>query len=191
MSSVDNYVNIKTIETLKAILNKVMIVNDEPKPQPGRTRASIFDAFRTIELAPPEFLISLYEWHDGIYHLNAFLHFDPLDEAIANYVSFKDFETQFGNSQWKASWFPFMDINGEIVLCMDLASGALASFDPVDNWLSIVAPHFERYVGAIEELFLSGAYAFNRISGSIESDPEEMWSKIAAQYGVRSSWYRE
>ncbi len=78
------------------MLARLLEVNDEPMVQAGLERTTIEKRFEGVGLGPPAELVRMYELHDGIFHLNAFLHFLPLSEAIENYARYAEISSQGG-----------------------------------------------------------------------------------------------
>ncbi len=176
-----------TIETLGWLFEQVRQVNTEPMPQPGLARDEIVSAFREIDIAAPEPLITLYAWHNGIYHLNAFLHFPSLTDALSTYRNYKEFKDEYADFKWMPTWFPVLDMNGDVQLCVDVHSGELIAIDMECDTIHIVAGNYGQYVRAVEELFRSGAYTFNEVAGVIEAVPS-VWRAIAEKNGIRDTW---
>jgi hypothetical protein len=96
-----------TLEKVERIYSLIRDVNDEPSEQPGLERGAVVNAFSDSGLTPPDDLVLLYGWHDGIYHLNAFLHFLPLAEAISSYRSSLKFKHEFQDAEWSLVGFPY------------------------------------------------------------------------------------
>lgn len=141
-----------------------------------------------VGLQAPDPLIQLYEWHNGIFHLNAFLHFLPLEEALSIYRMFMEITDRSGNFGWQPGLLPIMDINGDINLCFDLLTGQLVTIDLEDDKVTTLAPHYEPYVRALKDVFDRMAYIYDDNSGSIEID-SAYWSELARAYGFRKSWW--
>ncbi len=108
------------IAKVKQIYSTITRFNDEPRADPGLDRATIIDRISSVGLSPPEAVISLYEWKNGISNLDAFLHLNDLDFAVDSYKQMCAFKQEFQDFEWQRSWLPILNMNGDIHICLDL-----------------------------------------------------------------------
>ncbi|WP_266158246.1 SMI1/KNR4 family protein [Dyella silvatica] len=178
----------ETLETLRHLFDEVLAVNSEPEALPGLSRQAIEQVFADLKLTPPEILVCLYEWHNGIEYLDAFMSFLPLERAVSIYRGYQALTDRIGRWGWKSSQFPILDENGDIQLCIDCSSGELVSVClENDDKTRQVAAHYEPYVEAMAELFRQKAYVFDEAGGCIHADAIA-WRGIAQAYGIKKSW---
>ena len=172
---------------LQAVLAQMLALNDEPMLEPGLDRSSIEQSFASLDLKPPELLAQMYELHNGIFHLNSFLHFLPLSESFSTYSRYQEISKEGGLSGWRAGQFPVFDLNGDTQLCLDLITMQVVSVDIKDDSTGIVSADYESLVNAIVEVFQERAFFYDDVSGSIRFVPDQ-WQRIAAKHGVSPPW---
>jgi hypothetical protein len=174
---------LRKIETLFA---RVRAENDEPSEQPGLNRQLIQSEFTGLGLSPPAELVQLYEWRNGIYHLNAFLHFLSLSDAVDAYRRLDKFKRVHEDVPWEFGWFPVLDMNGDIQVCVDLASGALFCVDQEDGRSWPLAPSYQNCLDALTEGFSAGAFEFNSDAGAFKASA--LWGAIALKHQIGGFW---
>jgi hypothetical protein len=76
-------------EKIRYIYDRIRLLNDETWESPGLSRYAIAKMFKDIDLSPQSLLVALYEWHNGIYNLDAFFHLLSLNESIDTYNIYK------------------------------------------------------------------------------------------------------
>jgi hypothetical protein len=170
-------------DKLLAIYSKIREVNDEPQERDAASLAQVDSAFQAIGLPVNALLARLYAFHNGVYHLDAFLHFLSVEDGSEIYRSFAKFKDEFPDFGWDENWFPVFDMNGDVQVCVDLMSGSVVAIDMEGDTVRVMAPHYSAYVDALHEVFTSGHYCYEPVSGSIEVD-EAFWLATAARYGI-------
>src|SRR4051812_5140596 len=114
-------------EMLNAIcagLNRLRRTTTVDRLRPGIPASRFGAVLEELGLRPPPDLASVYEWHDGTdatagallddLHLFPGFYFLTLNDAVANYRSFRD------DKRWDTSWFPvFANGGGDflVVVC--------------------------------------------------------------------------
>ncbi len=176
-----------SIELVKEIYARICAMNPEPDAIAGLPRAAIERQFREIDLVAPEFLIVLYEWHNGIYHLNAFLYFIPLEDAISTYRVLMEIHRDYPERPWRPEWFPVLSMNGDVDILFNVNTGALASMDIEEPRLVIISEHYSNYLNAIKEILDSNMCFYDEYCGSI-GVAESSWKMVIAKHGVMSAW---
>jgi hypothetical protein len=76
-------------------------------------------------------------------------------------------------------WFPILDLNGDLQICVDLESGAVFGLDTVSVTSWRIATKYVDCVDAILEALSTGAIAFSNSSGAFETTPA--WRAVAAK----------
>lgn len=175
------------VTTLRSLFAEVQRLNPEPMPQPGLPRPEISRLLGSVGLPAPEPLVALYEWHNGILHLNAFLHYLPLEEAIALHHACRKASRNSPRLGWKPTWLPILDVNGDVQLCIDLSGGSLHSIDLIDEKSELVADHFISYVNGVAELFNLKAFHYDPESGAIVPD-DAAWHEISRKHRFSPKW---
>ena len=169
------------------IYKHVCETNDEPRERPGLSRRDILDSFAKIGVAPSEPILQLYEWHDGIDNLNAFLYFLPLEDVNRLYLSHKKFKEKSEEFKWHVGLVPLLTLNGDVDICVDFRSGEVVSIDPEGGTERSIAKHYENYLGALLEGFDADAFEFDETAGAFEVK-EDRWRPIALRHGVEDAW---
>lgn len=176
-----------TIEKIQTIFRHIQSVNDEPTAKPGIPETETASHFNSIGLTPTTDLVQLYEWHNGIYNLDAFLSFLPVSDAIERYKGNKSLKKDIQEFEWKESWFTVLDMNGDVQICLDLETNELYSIDIECDLVQKIADNFERYVDAILSLFEEGNFSFDKDAGCIDVK-DDVWSAILQKYNIKSAW---
>jgi hypothetical protein len=174
---------LNTGEKLQYLHREIRQVNDEPREQPGIERAEVLREFDALGLVVPQELADAYERYNGIFHLNAFLHFLPLREAVDLYKLYASFGEDGGDFGWQKSWFPVFDMNGDVQFCIDLQSNALAIVDIEGGEARKIADHYSQYLDALVEAFQSGNAHFQDEFGFIDIDGK-VWRALRTKYGL-------
>ena len=170
-------------EKLTRIYARIREENSEPQEQSPASVFAVRIAFEGLELPLPPVLEKLYTWHNGIYHLNAFLHFVPLREAVKAYRSFSESRRRGWLPEIKEKWFPVLDQNGDIQYCLDVETGELWAVDIEDGSIRLIAKDFEKFIDAVSEAFARDAAVYNPESGAFEVEPDD-WADIRNEYGL-------
>jgi hypothetical protein len=166
-------------------LDRLIAINDEPRPGPPRAAAAVDAAFEALGLQPPELLVQLYARHDGIGYLDAFLGFLDLDSACDLYETFHDEDEPAGILNWPRTWFPVLSLNGDVHVVVDLATGSMHAVDPEADTIRQIAAHWRHYLDALDELLASGGCRRDEEGGGLAFAPD-LWGGIAERHGVRS-----
>lgn len=177
----------KTMATLGTLLAQVCEMNSLTEPLPGVSKAEVRAALRSIGLEAPGWLAEIYQWHNGIWEINALVAFLPLADAVSTYENYRALKKDIHDLGWQSSWFPLIDLNGHVQLCVDLVTGAMQAVDLEADRYTKVARHFENLLAAVAELFQSGAYSFDEAAGDIEPDAA-IWADLKRKYGIEDSW---
>lgn len=176
----------KTIEKLQYIFKKITALNQEPLPSSGLPEDEILSRLRAIGISPPKELVQLYEWHNGIGYLNAFLHLWTINEAINCYSMFHDFKDEFPDFEWQESWYPVLTTNGDVHHCVDLISGAVVDIDMEGDVVRKLADHYGYFLDAIIHVFENDLVQFDSAGGFIECKNGE-WLKVAEKFNVKAT----
>jgi hypothetical protein len=174
---------VETFDKLAAIYAMVRRVNDEPQEGAPVSEAHVLSIFRASGLEPERTLTRLYGLHNGVYHLDAFLHFLSAEDALAYYARFQNFKAEWPDFFWQDTWLPIFDMNGDVQVCVDLASGQLNTIDMEGDSTRCIAQHYNAFVDALYEIFSTGKYHYDPGSGSIEVD-DAAWREIAGRFGI-------
>lgn len=173
-----------TFEKLMYVYGKICVENDEPKAQPGISAFAVKLAFECLDLPLNPVLERLYRWHNGIWHLNAFLSFLPLGEAVKTYRAYADASA----CSWmniRPSWFPVFDQNGDYQFCLDLAGSELWKVDLEDGSISLLAPDYEVFLDAIVSAFEREIVYFDHELGSWDIE-DDAWRGLCAEFGLNT-----
>lgn len=173
----------KTMATLDTLLAQVCEMNSLTEPLPGVSKVEVRAALRSIGLEAPDWLSEIYQWHNGIWEINALVAFLPLAEAVSTYESYRALKEDIGDLGWQPSWFPLIDMNGDVQLCVDVVTGEMHAVDIEFGRVTRLTSHFENLVAAIAELFKQEAYSFDEAAGNIEPDAA-IWSGLKRKYGI-------
>jgi hypothetical protein len=174
-------------EALPMLLKKVLALNDEPRLRPGLDREYAVEIFREAGLAPPELVLRCYALHDGILHLNGFLHFLPLRESVDLYRHYRRISAEGGLAGWREGLFPLLDLNGDVQICLDFRTHAVSVVDVEDDSVQPIAACVNDLIAAVVETFDQGACEEHAESGVLRFDSER-WEVIAARHGVSPPW---
>ena len=171
------------IEKLKFILDEIQKVNAEPKVQPGASEITVLEAFEQIGITPPAYLVELYKWHNGIWNINAFLSMNSLGEATELHSLLCEMVERWEDFGWIPSWFPVLNLNGDVHYCIDVESGLLSAVDPEGGTVEILASNVGSFVNALVDVFASKSFSFKPYSGTVEIEGSA-WGAIAAKHGI-------
>ena len=171
------------IEKLKFIFDEIQKVNSEPKGQPGVSEAVIVEAFEKIGLIPPAYLVELYKWHNGIWNLNAFLSMNSLDDASDIYKALNETSEVWEDFGWKPSWFPLLNMNGDVHYCIDVENGSLSAIDPEGGTVEILVRDIESLINALFEVFATKAFRYEPASGTVNIE-KSVWRAVAQKHGI-------
>lgn len=165
------------------IYERIREVNSEPKARDGIATDVVRRRFADHGLVVHPLLADIYGWHNGIYHLNAFLHLLSMDDALRLRSMFEQlFETR-GDERWERTHLPVFDINGDVQILLDLDSDRLVGVDLEADDFWNVAPDYRKYLDAVFAVFERRAYTYSRVSGSIGFD-QRVWSAVATEHGL-------
>jgi|CXWL01.1.fsa_nt_gi hypothetical protein len=142
-------------------------------PQPPASSFALSVAVAGLGLKLPVALETLYKWHNGIFHLNAFLHFLPLREAAKLYLVYSDCRSKGWEPVIEASWFPVLDQNGDIQYCIDVENRELWTVDLEDGSTQKLARDYETYLDALIAAFERGLVVFDPDRGCFDIEPDE------------------
>jgi hypothetical protein len=172
-----------SLEDLEFIYSRIRAVNSEPREFPGMDRTEVQKRFLSADLVPHPFLVDLYAWRNGIDNVNAFLYFLPLDEAFKRY----DAMLRMTHRDWKPTWFPFLDLNGNVWFCIDVETGEFVEIDIEGDREEILATDYRKFISAVTEMFREDRMVFD--SGCFEVADDEVWEETAVRHGVTSAWW--
>ena len=173
------------LEDVQFIFSCIREANREPREHPGLDRAEIEGRFRSVGLKPHPFLVDLYHWRNGIDYVNAFLYFLTLEDAFQHYEAM----LEASHRDWKPSWFPFLDLNGDVWFCLDVESGELIELEFEGGREEILASDYRNYIAAVAEMFRGGHMQFNEDGGCFDVESSERWEQVAARHRVTSAWW--
>jgi hypothetical protein len=177
----------KTFEKICYIYDQIRLVNNEPIAQDGISYDEIISEFEDIKLSPSSLLIKIYEWHNGIHYLDAFLHMLSLEDAFRWYYLYEEIKSESQDFEWQIDWFPILDMNGSVQICVDVNTGLLVAIDIELGGIEVIAQHYENYLDAIFEVFDKGVFIYNSLSGSIDVT-ESIWQDISSKYQIKNAW---
>lgn len=175
------------LEKIKTICASIRAVNKETRVRRGISKQKILSSFKSVGLTPPSEIVELYNWHNGIYSLNAFLGFSSLENALEWYRNNIQIKSNIPDFQWKKDWHTVLDQNADIQICLDLKTLELYSVDVECSATTKIAEHYSHYLDAMLFLFQSGQYAFNKEYRYFEVQ-DEVWKGIAEKYKIKSIW---
>lgn len=179
-------------EKICYIYDRIRLVNDEPIAKPGLSRDMIIQMFKDFDLLPLPLLVDLYEWHDGISYLNAFLHLLSLSESldrcdIFNSISYETENNKNKARKQKIRLLPIFSMNGDVQICVDINSGSLTAIDLELGRFEKIAEHYENYLNALIEVFGNGQFVYEEISGSIDLN-DIFWQEMRKKYKIKNAW---
>jgi hypothetical protein len=172
-------------EKICYIYDRIRLVNDEPEEKSGLSHGEIVQMFTNIDLSPNPLLIKLYEWHNGIDNLNAFLHLLSLSHAIDIYDDYEAEKNEYQDYPWNTSCFPVLSINGDVHICVDINTGSLISIRRDIGRFEKIADRYENYLDALFEVFEGGLFVYEDVSGSIEID-DTAWQDMMRKYNIKN-----
>jgi hypothetical protein len=177
----------KVTDKLQTIFAHICDVNAEPTSQPGLNAERIIETLQNLAVPPLHELLELYQWHNGIEHLDAFLHLLSLEGAATCYKNFEDLKAEMPDFPWYEGLFPILDMNGDVQICLNLKTFELFSIDVECDSLVKIADHYERYLEAILHIFESQMYRFNEEAGCIKVK-ETDWEQVQQQFEIKGAW---
>lgn len=177
----------ETFEKLMLLYSRVHEQNSEPQEQPPASVFAINLAFAGLGLKLPPALEKLYTWHNGIFHLNGFLHFMPLREAVKIRRTYSERELRGSEAQIRANWFPVFDLNGDIQYCIDVQNQELWTVDLEDGSVRKLADNYELYLDALLAAFARGFSLFYPLAGSFKIKPNE-WMALCREFKLEEPW---
>jgi hypothetical protein len=60
---------------------------------------------------------------------------------------------------WRNTWFPLLDRNGDVLVCLDLNNLSLTTVDIECDRTKVIANCYEEYLDALVEIFEKEAYS--------------------------------
>lgn len=140
-----------SLDKVKSIIAYLQTTNLEVIADPGLSKTKIRDAFKTINLLPPIKIVELYQWHNGIGELDCFLRFMNLDDALMWYRLFRDCYQENNNYYygWQENWFPLLNMNGDVQLCLNFDTLSVISIDRECDTVEKIANHYNDYLDAL------------------------------------------
>jgi hypothetical protein len=179
-------------EKISYIYDQIRLVNDEPIAKPGLSRDVIIQMFKDFDLFPVPLLVDLYEWHNGIGYLNAFLHLLSLSESLDRREDYDSNEYKVENNESKdhkqnICLLPIFSMNGDVQICVDINSGSLTAIDLELGRFEEIAEHYENYLNALLEVFESRSFIYEDFSGSIEID-KAFWLNMKQKYKIKNAY---
>ncbi len=177
----------ESLEKVISIFEKIQAINSEPIPHPGLPTEKIDHLFVGLGLEPPKEMVALYKWHNGIDYLNAFLSMLSLEEAIEIYHGFMALKTEVPSFKWKREWFPILDMNGDIQVCVDLETLELYSIDAEDDSTIRISGNYNQYLDALLFIMQSTTYSYDPEAGCIDVS-DQVWCEVSRKFQVYSAW---
>ena len=174
----------RAFDNIVQIYDMIRAVNREPMEEPPTSRESVRSQLAKVGLQMPEVLEDLYSWHNGIYHLNAFLHILSVEEAVEYYQSYFELTRDYGGFGWCPGWLPVIDINGDTQYCLSENSKEIAAVDVECGTFSVVANDYERVLDAIAAAFKRGDAVFEKGGGCFEISAQK-WKALAREFGIK------
>jgi hypothetical protein len=168
-------------DEIKALFERICTQNDEPRAHPGVAREQVAAQLAASELPPHPLLLDVYSWHNGVDHLNAFLHFFPVEEALRIYHSHRK-----RDETWRPTALPIFTDNGDILFSLDTATDELLIDDVINGKRWLLASHYQDYLAALRYAFESGVAQFDEDGGAFEIG-DDAWTAIARLHRV-SDW---
>jgi len=175
------------LNKVKEIVNFIQAVNPHAIANPGLFKARICKDFHEINLSPPSEIIELYQWHNGIGELDCFLNFMNLDRAIDWYKGFLQSKTKYTEWKWNKNYFPLLNMNGDVQLCLDFETLAVITVDRECDTVEKIANHYTNYLDALLYVFNNEAFKCDDESGCIVFD-QEVWKYARNFYQIRHPW---
>jgi hypothetical protein len=177
-------------EKICYVYERIRLVNDEAWESPGLARDAIAKMFKDIDLSPQPLLVDLYEWHNGIYNLDAFFHLLSLSESMDTYNSYKAEKNEYLHSKWQTCLFPLFSMNGDVDIFVDMNVCSLIAIDREGGSFEEIAAHYENYLNALVEVFESDLFIFEDVSGSININ-KAFWQNMLQKYKIKNAWWKD
>ena len=171
------------IEKVVGLYDRIRAVNDEPQAQAPSTSLEVSAALAALGLRQSALLNRLYAWHNGIFHINGFLHLIPLEEAVSTYQSYAALVASGSDLQWQPGWFPVADQNGDIQYCLNLETSAVAAIDVEDASWRLIAADYRDLLDALTAAFERGMVAFDPASNVFDIE-SSAWRDLSAEFGL-------
>lgn len=114
---------------VRSIIAYIQTNNLEVIADPGLSKTEILDVFNSINLQPPSEIVELYQWHNGIGELDCFLSFMNLSDAAIWYQDFMRKKTEHPQWKWNNNYFPILNMNGDVQLCLDFKTFSVITID--------------------------------------------------------------
>ncbi|MEM7594544.1 MAG: SMI1/KNR4 family protein [Cyanobacteria bacterium P01_A01_bin.83] len=178
-----------SLDKVKSIIAYLQTTNLEVITDHGLSETEILDAFKNINLLPPPEIIELYQWHNGIGELDCFLRFMNLDDAIMWYELFRDCYRENNNYYYggQENWFPMLNMNGDVQLCLDFKTLSVISIDIECDIVEEIANHYTNYLDALLYVFNKESFEYDDDSGCIKFN-EEVWEYARNLYQIKHPW---
>jgi hypothetical protein len=81
-------------------------------------------------------------------------------------------------------------MNGDVDIFIDMNADSLIAIDREDGSFEEIAAHYENYLDALVEVFESGLFIFEDVSGSINID-KAFWQKMLQKYKIKNAWWKD
>ena len=177
----------KSIEKVQKIFAIIQDINQESISSPGLSEYKIEDTLNRLGLPVTDELLQLYQWHNGIFNLDAFMHFLSLDDAVTLYNVYRVMKEDFPGFEWNKHWFPLIDMNGDVQVCLDLVTKSLYTIDMESEETILIAQHYDDYLNAMLSVFQNKSYCFNEQAGSVEVLDDD-WNQLQEEHHIKSAW---
>lgn len=174
-------------DKLQIILTHIRKVNPEPTTRQGLSAEKIMQTLQNLNVPNSQELLELYQWHNGIDNLDAFLHLLSLEDAARWYKGYGDLKVEIPDLPWNEDLFPIFDMNGDVQVCLNLKTFALHSIDLESDEFAKIAGHYERYLEAILHIFENEMYRFDEESGCIRVEETE-WNQVQELFEIKGAW---
>ena len=175
---------------LEDLLADVKRINPHVRETPGLAQSEILEGLSEFDHLPTKELVSLYEWRNGIDELNAFTRVLSLGDAIGVYRLYRQLAEGLGSRfGWQEQWFPVVDINGDVQLCLDCKTLGLALVDMEGGVEELICDSYLDYVAALRDGFSHGLFIWNELHGCVETKDHE-WQLVLGAYGIKDPYAR-
>ena len=108
---------------------------------------------------------------------------NSLDEALEIYKALNEMSEMWEDFGWKPSWFPLLNMNGDVHYCIDLENGSLSAIDPEGGTVEMLVSDIENLINALFEVFATKSFRYEPFSGTVNIE-KSVWRKIAQKHGV-------
>lgn len=174
-----------SITDLEDLLADLKRINPHVRETPGLVQSDILEGLSEFDHLPTKELVSLYEWRNGIDELNAFTRFLSLGDALGMYRMYRHLAEGLGSRfGWQERWFPIIDTNGSVQLCLDCKTLGLALVDMEASVEELICDSYLDYVAALRDGFSRELFTWNKPHGYVETKEHE-WRAVRKAHGIK------